>query len=110
MKYEYWQTQMGQWYWHLRAANGEIIAYGEGYYNEAGCKRAIDLVRSSGNAPVTMKYEYWKAPNRQRYWHLRAANNEIIAQGEGYHNEDDCERAIQLVKSSGNAPVIRIYK
>lgn len=31
------------------------------------------------------------------YWRLRAANNEIIAQGEGYVNRGDAQRAVGLV-------------
>lgn len=39
-------------------------------------------------------------------WHLRAANNRIIADsGEGYHNKQDCLHAITLVKDSKDAPV-----
>lgn len=43
----------GQWYWHLKAANGKIIASsGEGYYNKQDCLAGIQLVKSSNNAPV----------------------------------------------------------
>jgi uncharacterized protein YegP (UPF0339 family) len=32
MKFIYWKSDNdGQWYWHLRASNGKIIAQGEGY-------------------------------------------------------------------------------
>ena len=30
-KYEYYQSPCGDWYWHLKAANGKIVASGEGY-------------------------------------------------------------------------------
>lgn len=38
---------------------------------------------------------------RRWYWRLRAGNNEIIAQGEGYVNRMDCLRAVNLVRSTG---------
>jgi uncharacterized protein YegP (UPF0339 family) len=41
---------------------------------------------------------YWR-------WRLVAANNRIIAVGEGYHNHTDCLHAVNLVKSSHSAPV-----
>lgn len=48
MKFEYWQSLTNQnWYWHLRAANGQIIANGEGYVDKVDCLRAIDLVKST---------------------------------------------------------------
>jgi uncharacterized protein len=41
-----------QWRWRLVAANHEIIATGESYYNKADCLRAISLVKVSSSAPV----------------------------------------------------------
>jgi uncharacterized protein len=39
-------------------------------------------------------------------WHLRAANNRIIAAlGEGYQHKQDCLHGIALVKGSKDAPV-----
>lgn len=53
-------------------------------------------------------YQIYKDTTGQWRWRLRAANNSIIAtSGEAYHNEGDCQHAIDLVKSSGNAPVHR---
>lgn len=41
-------------------------------------------------------------------WRLRAGNNRIIAEsGESYWNEADCDHAINLVKGSSNAQVVR---
>ncbi|MCK4594979.1 YegP family protein [bacterium] len=35
-----------EWYWHLRANNGQIIATsGEGYKNKNDCEHGIDLVK-----------------------------------------------------------------
>jgi uncharacterized protein YegP (UPF0339 family) len=53
MKYRLWKDVTGQWRWHLFAANEKIIAEsGESYHNEKDCRDAIDLVKSSSNAPV----------------------------------------------------------
>ena len=53
-----------------------------------------------------MYFQIWLSDNnKQWYWHLRAANHQVIANGEGYYNREDCERAIALVQSSYNAPV-----
>jgi uncharacterized protein YegP (UPF0339 family) len=43
MKFELWQSG-GLWYWHLRAANNEIIAQGEGYVNRKDAEHAVNLV------------------------------------------------------------------
>ena len=52
MKYEYWKSSSdNNWYWHLKAANGEKIASGEGYTSKQHCLDAIALVKSSKDAP-----------------------------------------------------------
>lgn len=48
MKFEYWKSK-GQWYWHLRAGNGEIIASGEGYRRKADLLHTISLIRTYAN-------------------------------------------------------------
>jgi uncharacterized protein len=52
MKYEYWKSAgNGQWYWHLKARNGEIVAQSEGYTTKQKCREGIALTKSSTNAP-----------------------------------------------------------
>jgi uncharacterized protein len=55
-----------------------------------------------------MHYNYGQDNQGYWRWNLRAANNEIIANGEAYHNEADCLHAIALVKSSKDAPVYKV--
>lgn len=53
-----------------------------------------------------MYFEIWQnAQNKNWYWHLKAANNQIIAHGEGYQNKADCLHAISLVKQSYSAAI-----
>ncbi len=40
---------------------------------------------------------------RRWYWRLRAANGEIIAQGEAYANKTDAIYAVRLVMSTRSA-------
>lgn len=51
-----------------------------------------------------MKYQIYKRSGKWR-WRLRAANNEIVASGEGYESKQACLDGIALVKMSYNAPV-----
>ncbi|HEX8473209.1 MAG TPA: DUF1508 domain-containing protein [Pyrinomonadaceae bacterium] len=56
-----------------------------------------------------MIYYYWKDAAGEWRWHLKAANNRIIAtSGEGYRNEEDCIKAINLVRSSAECLVKKI--
>lgn len=48
-----------------------------------------------------MYFQIWQSTsNRNWYWHLKAANHEIIATGEGYQRKDDCLKVIGLVMAT----------
>lgn len=54
-----------------------------------------------------MYFEKYQSSGQWR-WRLKAANHEIIASGESYVNERDCDHAIDLVKSTtASTPVYR---
>ena len=43
------------------------------------------------------------------YWRYRVANgNQISRSSEGYQNERDCERSIEIMKESSDSPVINV--
>lgn len=51
--YVFQSVRDNNWYWHLKASNGQIVAVaGEGYVSKQGCLHGISLVKSSYNAPV----------------------------------------------------------
>ena len=52
MYYQVFRGTDGNWYWHLKGGNHEIIAHGEGYTTKQGALIAIGLVKSSKDAPV----------------------------------------------------------
>ena len=53
MTFYIYKDRAGEWRWHLKAANGRIVAdSGEGYVSKQHCLDGIDLVKSAFNAPV----------------------------------------------------------
>ena len=44
-KFEVWKNKAGEWQWHLRGANGEIMGAGEGYKRKAGAVRGVAACR-----------------------------------------------------------------
>lgn len=52
-RFEYWKGFDGQWYGHLKAPNGEIIAQSEGYKRKAAVKKWMEkLQMHASNALV----------------------------------------------------------
>lgn len=50
LRFQYGKNKRGQWYWHIRAANGEIIAEGEGYKRVAKIHRLFELLKDGAGA------------------------------------------------------------
>jgi DNA-binding protein Alba len=51
-KYQILQDSTSEFRFHLNAANGEIIAQGEGYQTKENCLNAIEIVKKSFNSEV----------------------------------------------------------
>ena len=58
-KFEMWESEKdGQWYFHLKAPNGEIFASSQGYTSKDNCKNGIESVKKyASNADTYDKLE-----------------------------------------------------
>ncbi len=92
-----------QYYYHLKAANGEKILSGEGYTTKQSCLNAITSVKL--NAPIDSRYE--RRDSFLNYtFNLKAANGEIIGRSENYTSNIARENGISAVKRDApNSPI-----
>jgi uncharacterized protein YegP (UPF0339 family) len=54
-KFEWFKDKAGKFRFRLKAANGEIIAVGEGYNTKEACVGGIESVKK--NAPIAKIFE-----------------------------------------------------
>jgi hypothetical protein len=55
-KFEFWQSEKDkQWYFHLLAPNGEVIAQSQGYSSKDNCINGINSVKKY--APTALVFE-----------------------------------------------------
>lgn len=91
-----------QYYYRLKAKNGETILNGEGYTTKQNCLNAIASVKQ--NAPIDSRYERKDNPNYT--FNLKAANGEIIGRSEVYSSSAARENGIVAVKRDApGAPI-----
>ncbi|MDR6502764.1 DUF1508 domain-containing protein [Burkholderia sp. MS455] len=90
----------GQFLFHLKAGNGEIILRSELYKTKASAENGVASVRK--NAPDDARYERKTASNGQFMFNLKAGNHEVIGTSELYKAEAGRENGIASVKQ--NAP------
>lgn len=93
-----------QFYFHLKAANGEIILHGEGYTSKQSCETGIASVKR--NATDGERYE--RHNNMGSYtFRLKAANGETIGRSQSYANGFNRDQGIATVMTT--APYAAIY-
>lgn len=97
-KFEIFSGQNSQFYFRLKASNGEIILHSEGYAAKANCQNGIKSVQT--NAPDDKHYEKLSAKNGQCYFTLKAANNQVIGISEQYTTAQSRDRGIESVKKN----------
>ena len=96
-----------QYYYHLKAKNGEKILSGEGYTSRQNCHLGIASVKL--NAPLDSRYDRREGYNNYTF-NLKAANGEIIGRSENYTTAANRENGIAAVKRDApNAPIEDIY-
>ena len=90
----------GQFYFSLKADNGQKILASEGYNSKSACTNGIDSVKN--NAKDDSKYDKKESTNGKYYFNLKASNGQIIGTSEMYESSGSRDSGIDAVKS--NAP------
>jgi uncharacterized protein YegP (UPF0339 family) len=100
-RFELYQGNNNQYYFRLKASNGEIILVSEGYTTKDNCRKGIASVKA--NAPTDSNYDRLTAKNGQHYFNLKSAGNyQIIGTSEMYASTQGRNNGIESVKR--NAP------
>lgn len=103
-KFQIYTGQNKQFYFRLRAKNGEIILTSEGYTAKSGCQNGIQSVKE--NAPNDARYQRKTAANGQFYFNLVAANGQVIGTSEMYTSQQGRDNGIEAVKNTApTAPI-----
>jgi uncharacterized protein YegP (UPF0339 family) len=94
-----------QYYFNLKARNGEKIFSSEGYTSKQACQNGIDSVKL--NAPLNHQYEKLKSGNGEYYFVLKSANGQIIGTSEMYETVSGRDNGMVSVKANApTAPVV----
>lgn len=103
-KFQIFSGNDEDFYFRLRAANGEPILASEGYESKSGAENGIASVRE--NSQVDERFQRKTSSNDKHYFVLVAGNNEPIGRSEMYESADGMENGIAAVKNvAPTAPV-----
>jgi uncharacterized protein YegP (UPF0339 family) len=90
----------GQYYFNLKASNGQVILTSEIYKAKTSAQNGIESIQK--NAADDGNYERKEAKNGKPYFVLKAKNSKIIGQSQMYSSVAAMETGIESVKN--NAP------
>ena len=99
-KFQVFKGTNQQFYFHLKARNGEKILSSEGYTTKQSCLNGIDSVKT--NAPYDSRYER-KGSSYNYSFNLKAGNGEIIGRSETYLTAAGRDNGIEAVKRDAPA-------
>lgn len=97
------QARNGQFYWRLKASNGETLCRSEGYIAKQFAQRGAESCKLNA---LTGKYTVFQGNDAQYYWNLKAVNGETLCHSEGYTTKQSAENGVDACKRS--APAARI--
>ena len=83
----------GQYWYHLRADNGEIVQSGEGYTSKASCENGIQSVKTNCQP---QRFDSFFNAGQYGFNHV-AANGEIIGRSEKYTTAQARDNGLQVV-------------
>jgi uncharacterized protein YegP (UPF0339 family) len=103
-KFELKKSSNDQFFFNLKAGNGEIILTSQMYAAKSGAEDGIESARK--NAPLDARYARKTSTGGQPYFALTAANSEAIGKSETYSSTSAMENGIESVKK--NAPDAKV--
>jgi len=98
-KFEMKVAKDDQFFFRLKADNGETILASEMYKSKDGCKNGVESVKK--NAGSADRYEKRSSSAEQAYFVLKAANHEIIGTSQQYSSESARDAGIAAVMRAG---------
>ena len=104
-KFEIFKGRDYQYYFRLKAGNGEIIGASEGYSSKQGAHNGIASVKA--NAPYDSRYTVFIGLDKRYYFNLKAQNGEVILRSQSYASRSGAEAGRDSVKRNApTAPVV----
>lgn len=102
--FEIKKAKNGQFYFNLKASNGEIILTSEMYKQKASAH--VGIISVQKNSKDAGKYSRLVAKNGKPYFTLKAGNYQVIGNSEMYESTNARDKGVESVKKNGSTTTI----
>ena len=104
-KFELKKSANGQFYFNLKAANGQIVIASEMYKAKASALNGIESVRK--NCKNKSCYVRKQSTSGKSYFVLRALNHQVIGKSQMYNSPKAMEGGIASVTNNAKKAVLK---
>jgi uncharacterized protein YegP (UPF0339 family) len=103
-KFEIKKAKDGEFFFHLKAGNSQIILVSEMYKEKTSAKNGIASVKK--NASDDARYQRKETKKGNFMFNLKAANHQVVGTSQMYKSAESREEGIASVKANApSAPV-----
>ncbi len=100
-KFEIYKSEKNdQFYFRLKAANGQVVLQSQGYKGKISAKNGIESVIK--NSKDAKNFEKKEAANGKFYFNLKSTNQQIIGSSQMYASADGRDKGIEAVKTAAD--------
>ena len=96
----YQSEKSGEYYFRLKATNGQIILSSQGYKQKSTCENGVESVKK--NSGEASRYEKKESANGKFFFNLKASNGQVVGKSQMYDSEKSRDNGIASVMK--NAP------
>lgn len=96
----YQSEKSGEYYFRLKATNGQIILGSQGYKQKATCQNGVESVKK--NAGDAERFEKKESANGKFFFNLKSTNGQVVGKSQMYESEKSRDNGIESVMK--NAP------
>lgn len=99
----YESDKNGEFYFRLKAKNGEVILTSQGYKAKASCLNGVESVKK--NAADEALFEVKEAKDGRCFFNLKATNGQIIGSSQMYKTESGLKNGIASVQKNASEKI-----
>ncbi len=99
-KFEIFKGQNDNFYFHLKAGNGEIILASQGYTQKVNCQKGLHSVET--NSKDEENFEKLRSKDEKYYFVLHAANKQVIGNSQMYTTSTARDHGINSVHENAS--------
>ena len=104
-KFEIYQSEgNSEYYFRLKAGNGENVLASQGYNQKNGAQNGVESVMS--NSSEGEHFEKATAANGKYYFNLKATNGQVIGKSQMYESESGRDNGIEAVGRAADGATI----